>query len=189
MVGLNDSKTDAAGNSIRKKTGRLNRSEGAMKSAKEDGYDSGGGGHPDHSIKRGVATLQELQDHVDEPHPDHQPNRNAGGDRLLLEDSSSTHSNPPDPYEMLMNQQQQQQQQSHRTPRQHQSHPKPPHHLVPIVHRRTPRQQSKEPNSPKQWGKNIEDSISGILKRLDELAAGREISGSFNHVFLGTLLL
>ena len=172
MVGLHEAKpADAAASTIRKKTGRLNRSlESNMKSAKEDGYDSGGNGPQDHHNKRGTATLQELDTH----HVDHQepPNQDrSGGDRHVIEDSSSTHSNQPDPYEMLISQQQQ----PHRTPRQHQSHPKPPHHLVPIAHRRTPRQQSKETNdTPMHWGKNIEDSISGILKRLDQLAAGRE---------------
>ncbi len=175
MVGLHETKSEATGTSIRNKTGRLNRSlEANMKSAKEDGYDSGGGGLQDH--KRGAATLQELDVH--HSHGEEQPSQDrSGADRLLVEDSSSTHSNQPDPYDMLITQQQQ----PHRTPRQHQSHQKPPHHLVPIAHRRTPRQQSKDTSDePRQhWGKNIEDSISGILKRLDQLAAGREAAGVY----------
>lgn len=171
MVGLNDVKTEA-GNSIRNRTGRLNRSsDQAMKAVKEDDLDSGGGGQSDQP-KRPVATLHELdQDQVEQQ--EHQSNHPVGGvvgDRLLLEDSSSAQSNSAEPYEKI-------QQPSHRTPRQHQQHPKPPHHLIPLAQRRTPRNQQQvnpEPTSPKHWNKNIEDSISGILKRLDQLTAVRE---------------
>lgn len=174
MVGLNETKTNAGG-SIRNRTGRLNRASEAMKAVKEDDYDSGGGGGGQTDTKRGVAKVHELEDKVEQSA--HQETNHNVGDRLLLEDSSSSHSNPADPYEIIINSQQ-----SHRTPRQHQQHPKPPHHLVPISHRndhKAPRQQhTQEQTSPKHWGKNIEDSISGILKRLDQMAAGRENNGT-----------
>lgn len=176
MVGLHDTKTDANHPTIRNRTGKLNnRTTESMKPKEENDYDSGG--LPDH--KRGVPKHEPDSQVLEEPMHAEQASR-AVGDRLALEDSSSNHSNPPDPYDMMVNQQHP----AHRTPRQHQSNPKPPHHLAPIVHRnRLPRQHSvDEPPSPRQqqqWGKNIEDSISGILKRLDQLAAGRDTNGKY----------
>jgi len=182
MVGLSDIKTEAGSNiNIRNRTSRLNRSSEAMKSAKENGYDSSGGGGPTNH-KRGTATVHELEDHqhasLDESLI--QNNQSNRVEQLMLEDSSSTQSNPVDPYEMMI----QQQPPPHRTPRQHQMmHQKPPHHVVPITHSRK-LEESKETSSPKRWGKNIEESISGILKRLDQLAADHEQHGKlFLFVF------
>lgn len=174
MVGLSDvNKAEAGSNTnIRNRTSRLNRSSEAMKSAKENGgYDSSGGGGPTNHIKRGTATVHELQDqHVVSMEESLLPN-NRCVEQLMLEDSSS---NPVDPYEMMI----QQQPPPHRTPRQHQTmHQKPPHHVVPITHTNRKLEESKETSSPKRWGKNIEESISGILKRLDQLAADHEQHG------------
>jgi hypothetical protein len=176
MVGLSDVNKAEAGSNIRNRTSRLNRSSEAMKSAKENGgYDSSGGGGPTNHIKRGTATVHELQDqHVVSMEESLLAN-NRCVEQLMLEDrSSSTQSNPVDPYEMMI----QQQPPPHRTPRQHQTlHQKPPHHVVPITHTNRKLEESKETSSPKRWGKNIEESISGILKRLDQLAADHEQHG------------
>lgn len=158
-----------------------------MKSAKENGYDSSGGGPTNH--KRGVAAVRELEDHqqhvsleeslIQNNHPSNRV------EQLMLEDSSSTQSNSVDPYDMMI----QQQPAPHRTPRQHQMmHQKPPHHVVPISHNRKV-EESKETSSPKRWGKNIEESISGILKRLDQLAADHEQHGKlFSFSFITSLV-
>jgi hypothetical protein len=179
MVGLSDIKTEAGSNTnIRNRTSRLNRSSEAMKSAKENGYDSSEGGATNH--KRGVggiAAVRELEAHQHAPCVEESQIHNNQSNRieqLMLEESSSTQSNSVDPYDMMIHQQPA----PHRTPRQHQMiHHKPPHHVVPIAHNRQ-LEESKETSSPKRWGKNIEESISGILKRLDQLAADREQHGT-----------
>lgn len=170
MVGISDIKAEEiSSTNIRNRTSKLNRSSEAMKSMKENGCDSSGGG-PAH-IKRGGATLHELEDHqqpVEEP--PNLDNQTSLVERLMLEDNSSTHSNPTDLYEMTIHHQPVQ----YRTPRQHQLHPKPPHHVVPIAQHKK-HEQSRE--APKQWGKNIEESINGILKRLDQLTGDHDTNG------------
>lgn len=182
MVRISDIRTEAASSvNIRNRTSRLNRSSEAMKSAKENGYDSSGGGPA--NPRRGGATLHELGDHQQSVEDSlNQANQANLVERLVLEDASSTHSNPPDLYEMTIHQQPTQ----HRTPRQHQLHPKPPHHVVPITHHKK-QEQSKESTSPKQWGKNIEESINVILKRLDQLTGDHENNdkyGMFKTYFI-----
>lgn len=168
MVGLNDAKTDAP-SSIRNRTSRLNRSSDTMKSMKEDGYESSGQADQKRPVNNNVHELDDQVNHST-PHQDHPSMNHAVVDRLL-EDNSSNNPALADPFEMMINQTQPL---THRTARQHQSHPKPPHHLIPIAHRRTTNQPKTEDTSPRQWTNNIEDSITGILKRLDQLAASRE---------------
>lgn len=186
MVGLSDIKTEAGSNiNIRNRTSRLNRSSEAMKSAKENGYDSSEGGATNH--KRGVggtiAAVRESEAHQHAPCVEESQIHNNQSNRieqLMLEESSSTQSNSVDPYDMMIHQQPA----PHRTPRQHQMiHHKPPHHVVPIAQLNRQLEESKETSSPKRWGKNIEESISGILKRLDQLAADREQHGTLFFSF------